>query len=185
MGSVSELDYENIINISDNLLPTTYQKPEEGDVDEYSLEELLFNLTCVDISFDPNHKNNLKYICELGVDPDNRLPEYPSNPKFIDSNDIVKDTSAGLISINLTRNALGVFNIPNEDINNLYAIDTDFNKDITPPIFTDGDEYISYRGYKPYNNVKISDKNSYYFYFGLNQGKTALHKYFETFGKKC
>lgn len=124
---------------------------------------LIGNLTCAGFLTNSNNCNNIRRLSELGMGLDERRGDIPNiipvNNK-IGNEDVEGDYIRGLFS-----------RLNSTSINNIESILID---------------EISYYDYKDkfYYEFRAPDKskdvwvykNSYYFYFGLNKGKSALSK---------
>ena len=132
--------------------------------------KLFGEINCLGLITKSDNCNNLKRVCELGVGLD----------ELRDSS--IPDKEIG-----------------NEDVDNpiVRAIFTKLNSTVIssyplPDVLFDKPSYPDYNDtyYKPFRNNNISDHiwvydNSYYFYFGLNKGKTALSKMKSKYFTQC
>jgi len=205
LGSIFECDWEGIPKLQPFLIPTTYKRPPYTD--EYKDDNttkitcgmtstggngnsgLFFDIDCVGIRVGQLNggiprSNNLKRICEFGVDIDqaeldvNNNVTSPANC-WINDGDI--DQPYGV----LFRNAFYQLNI-NDGPNKLDSwpsggisptINTNFGtaiNSITPNQYTQfrgggGNAYIT-----PNPSNYTQTKNSFYFYFGTVPGITAV-----------
>jgi len=160
---------------------------------------LFFSVSCVSgVEFEDLNAKNIRRQCEINVDS----PEYNGvpvpNPPYIGINEIynTNDTIDTLTSINryvrdsfylLNTLGSGIASVPTVPYNLLLASDgTSFN--ITESHDTNGKAYDEFRGWiTPLNNYDISfqTKNSFYMYFGIIPGKTALDKLNSKFFISC
>ena len=141
---------------------------------------------------------NVRHICEFGVNID-ESQEDPITGAFIKSADCIIgsddiDDDGG----KLFRDVFYDLNINGPNVNNfvplpLNGFTSDFNTitpnkliyDFTSPS-DNGFDYLNFRGLPVGGNDSYQQpKHSYYFYFGLTPGKTALDKLNERFFAKC
>ena len=133
--------------------------------------KLFGEINCLGLITDSDNCNNLKRVCELGVGLDERKDGTPPNKK-IDNTDI----NNPFVRTIFTKLNLSPSVIP-------YPL---------PEVLFDNPSYPDYQDtyYKQFRNNKTSDHiwvydNSYYFYFGLNKGKTALSKMKSKYFTQC
>jgi hypothetical protein len=199
LGSTLDCDWQGVPKIYNFLVDTTYNIPpiapeyhEDGpyenqiDVSGFdtpgnsSTGSLIAKIRCFNIQTNSNNCNNIKRLCELGMglDEDRRDP----------------DTSTGSPVDN---------RITNIDVENPFVrgIFTFLNYPTTPPqtiplVYIDAGNSINYqdqyyrvfRGYDDLfgQNSKLwFFKNSFYFYFGLKPGRTALQKLLTNYFPEC
>jgi hypothetical protein len=150
LGSTLECDIDNFPIIHQKLLPTTYNIPEiipEGsDSDEIGIEPLFFdNVTCLNFNISATNCENISKACELGVD---------LGVDGVIGNDDIND--------NLVRQQLIGMNDGISDFPNI-------NDEFT------GIDYVNYRGKLLDTSILLVPRNnSFFFYFGIVPGKTAL-----------
>jgi hypothetical protein len=195
LGSLLDCDWQGLPIFYKYLESSTFQIPPEdaeshesgpfqGDVDINGFSPVIktpqtiwgvtvpnmFNITGVNC-------NNVKRICELGVglDEDRRDPITQSGPNAdgrIGNNDVESAKVRGLfvyLNSNLTTIPSVYFDFPSSPI----------------------DDYFdsNYRNFKGYNQVNPNEvwffNNSFYFYFGLIPGKTALNRLYSEYLGNC
>jgi len=202
LGSVFDCDWQGQPKLQQFLIPTTYKLPsdisevdengkliETGMIDTTNKKDgLFFAINCCGIHVDSRQCANIRYISEYGVDIDEERIDNTTNTtispdKIIGSNDI--DTDFGVDF----RNAFTLLNKP-------YSLsitpDTTFNKNNTSPFSVDllsdnGKEYVEFRGFNPsdYQSSFSQPKHSYYFYFGIVPGKSAVEKLSKKYFLSC
>lgn len=144
---------------------------------------LIGRLSCFGLNTDGNSCNNLKRLCELGVGLDeDRGPTSPVDAK-ISNQDVEQDYVRGVFTY---------LNTPGATQINPVFLDS---QPTTPSGYSDYQDpyYSAFRvkgGITPSNTSFWNKKiwvydNSYYFYFGLNKGKTALSKMKEKYFTEC
>jgi hypothetical protein len=158
----------------------TYESgPFQGEVDINGFEPIIkTRISAINDDITRTNCNNVKRICELGVglDEDRRDPITQSGPAAdgrIANNDIESAKVRGLF-VYLNSN-----NLPN--IPSVYF-------DFSPLV----DDYLDtpYRNFKGYNELSNTNdiwffNNSFYFYFGLIPGKTALNRLYSEYLGNC
>jgi len=129
---------------------------------------LIGNITCIGFLTNSNNCNNIRRLCELGVGLD-ELRETSKPNNLIGNEDIEQDYVRGIFT----------------------HLNTPTSTNI-PSIRIDKTKYPDYKdtGYYDFRDRDSSDviwgyDNSYYFYFGLNKGKTALSKMMGKFFTQC
>ena len=209
LGSVFECDWQGIPKINNALVSSSYIIP--PDFSEYddngnreacgmtSLNKshdnaLFFTINCLGTDVDKKGCLNLRHICEIGVNiseavfDDNGVLVEQSNC-FIGAEDI-NDVSGTLfrdVFFSMNNSLTPWIGIKSFE-NRVYT--TDFNtKNIPEYDYTskndNGVDYIDFRGYTAGLNDFNETKHSYYFYFGLIPGKTALDKMNSRFFTTC
>jgi len=168
LGSTLPCDADGLPIIHDLLIPTTYNMPEtipSGDVGEEDGEigiiPLFFNdITCFDFKVDSNNCENISSACELGIDLGN-------NDTI--GNDDINDTLVRqqIIGMSSGSNDFTTINSNIRDVNGLYYKKDGFIIN----------NYFQYRGISnDKTNLKIPRGGSFYFYFGIIPGKSAIEK---------
>jgi hypothetical protein len=214
LGSVFECDWQGFPKLNQYLIPTSYKLPpaiselgDEGvnDVIETGMLELtsygntiedglFFSINCLGIRVNARQALNMRHICEMFVDTDqaieNDLGIVTSEADgIIGKNDIDDDIGKEFrdifLNLNIGEQTPSVFlNTP---------VDSNFNVsnaavyDFTSPVSTvNGPDYIAFRGYPTYNtNSYTQPKNSYFMYFGLVPGKTAVDLMNQNYFQPC
>ena len=143
---------------------------------------LIGNITCVGFATNSDNCNNIKRLCELGVGLDEKRDNSNPNNR-IGNEDIEQDYVRGIFTY----------------------LNTTPTPTTIPSLRIDKTDYYDYQdtGYDSFRSVYVSSgfnpqsnsstlfqqiwvyKNSYYFYFGLNKGKTALSKMNSKFFAEC
>jgi len=198
LGSVFDCDWQGIPKIQQLLIPTTYKIPndtadlddlpvEHGMVKTNSYDGFFFSVNCLGLHVDYRQCLNIRHICEMGVDIDDAVDDVSIFPDaIIGSNDIDDDSGK------FFRDIFTTLNQPSETPASLGTIltNTNFNTgNIANYNFTsqgqNGVDYVNFRGLVNDNSYGPQSEHSYYFYFGLLPGKTALDKMNERFFLKC
>ena len=206
LGSVFDCDWQGQPKLQQFLIPTTYKLP--PDISEYfednnnnkilvetgmidltdKKDGLFFAINCCGVHVDSRQCSNIRHICEYGVDIDEQKIDPVNNTIIapdgvIGSNDI--DTDFGI----QFRNDFTILNKP-------YSLNTIpntlFNKNNTNTFSVDsltenGKEYVEFRGFNPsnYQTSFSQPKHSYYFYFGIIPGKSAVEKLTKKYFVTC
>lgn len=196
LGSVFNCDWQGLPKIQQFLIPTTYKIPsllsEYDDDDNNKIEcgmssvgtnngndGLFFEINCIGVSVDYPQCYNIRKMCEMGVDTDNFDdsvdPPLPAtcdvNETFIESyGRFFRDAFYGL---NINGPSITSLSIPSG------GFDTDFG--------SGSDTRPGYDSFRKYDSGGYTQPkgNSYYFYFGLKPGKTALDKMNSSFFTTC
>mgnify|MGYP007100041045 CR=1 FL=1 len=210
LGSVFDCDWQGIPKIHTELIPTTYKIPpdtSELSEDGTKLEtcgmvntggnfgSVFFAINCVGVHVDDKGSLNARHICEFGVNID-EAQEDPITGAItvqadciIGANDI--DDGRGKffrdVFYGLNRNGPSIYSLTVPST----GFTTNFNTGNLPiynfaTTTNNGSNYISFRGLTPASNQAYAQpKHSYYFYLGLNPGKTGLDKMNERFFTNC
>ena len=146
-------------------LSIDYIDPSSGSI-ERGTEHLLADISCFGLSFNDDQCRNLFRECEIGVDYDD---DYYHD--LLDNGDI--DDTAAFI-----RSELECLNVPSICSNCDDSIDGKFDTDWKN--YRTGDYYVAGGNYSEGSRVNLQRreliKNSFYFYFGIHPGKTAMDK---------
>jgi hypothetical protein len=211
LGSVFECDWQGFPKINQYLIPSSYKIPpaiselgdDVDDVIETGMLELnsygniiqnglFFSINCLGLRVDATQALNIRHICEIFVETDQAIEDEFGNiaqeaDGVIGSNDIDGDIGKEF------RDAFLLLNI-GEQTPNSYSneeINSNFNTynfgvyDFTA-LVDNGTEYINFRGYPESNDESFSQpKNSYFMYFGLVPGKTAVDVLNQNFFTQC
>jgi len=199
LGSVLNCDWQGYPKLQDFLVETTYKLPTETGVIEqqpdgsYALVEsgmvtinetngLFFDINCGGLHVNSQQCLNLRHICEFGVDVDTAI--------FDDQTNIVLKEADGTISVeeisdfNLQFRDTYTYINRNQSFPTRYllpiGIDTNFNINRRgvydfSSISDNGRDYANFRGYTS-DNYYVQPKHSYFMFFGMVPGKTALSK---------
>jgi hypothetical protein len=202
LGSTEDCSYDNSRKIINQLETTTYQIPiltsetdeETGEVEETGADPLLYNIRCTAPQCYVTARNcaNIRKICELGVGVDETTEDY-----IFDNNGNLVSTivSGPNCTIDICNGNLDGADIQNNFVRTelAYANGVDRNVNTCTQLYTDYTGYLpAYLGNDTTNEyfgdlrlLKNRSKNSYYFYFGLYNGKTALDNVLNTYFTKC
>jgi hypothetical protein len=208
LGSVFKCDWQGVPKIQEFLIPTSYTIPpttpelddaqnvviETGQVAIGNIDGLFFDIDCLGAHSSFRQCLNIRHMCEFGVETDqNRIEEGgPATDAIIGLADL--DTDDGdrpkwfrdvFLGLNKTINTWDL-NYPFSSSFNLQNLGV-YN--FTSPI-QNGVDYVNFRGYSlggtPRQQNEFGQfKNSFYFYFGLNPGKTGLDKMNQSFFTIC
>lgn len=206
LGSIFERDWQGVPKLKDLLVPTTYKSvPSVAEKDIINGEKvvvesgmlnassiissdpapfLFFNVDCIGVHVPYKGCNNVRHICEFGVEIDEI--QYGANNLITPSDGIIGskdiDTDNGKLFrdyfylMNKDSNSLTSFTYPSKPVTSEFNINNKEEYDFVS-INDNGSDYLDFKGYTPKNATVYSQpNNSYYFYFGLNNNKTALHK---------
>ena len=197
LGSATNCDWQGIPKIHEYLIETTYNRPpltELRDNNNVIIVESGFNSTdnklrdsqictinCIGITVGYQQCNNIRRLCELGMTTD-EANETNSGSLITADAKITNDEVSNSFIRGSFAYANGVFNpkLPNKI--QLIAID----KDNDPAnVYEYNSEY--YEKFRNRKSIGIIDvyENSFYFYFGLLGGKSALNKMNSKFFPTC
>ena len=215
LGSIFECDWQGIPKLNDLLLPTTYKSvPAVAEKDIINGKEevivsgmvelstffssnsapyLFFKIDCIGVHVPYKGCNNVRHICEFGVDIDEII--YGANGTItppdgnIGSKDI--DTDTGKLFrdyfylINKDSKSPTSFVYPSKTVASEFNTNDNSVYGLVNPS-DNGSDYLKFKDYTPANeSVYSQPKNSYYFYFGLTNGKTALDKMNSRYFTQC
>lgn len=192
LGSIFDCDWQGVPKFYPYLLDTTYNAPSEskvyyesndpdypGQLQENGYDDLLANIICgVGVIVSERQCQNAKRLCEIGmgIDEDRRDPATgtgaPVDGKML-NNDIENPWIRGVFTYLNYQTTLP--NIP------LVYIDD------SPVVFNYNNQYYKvFRGYDSFLNPLVPQfKNSYYFYFGIKPGSSAIQKLYTKFLAPC
>ena len=201
LGAITDCDWEGIPKIYEAFIDTTYQRPPlspdmsdvyPGTVDVSGFDDggvfddnaLIANVNCLGIFTGSQQCNNIKRICELGFGLDeNRMgeglnPNGPPGPP-VDSKMTNQDIDNSFI-----RGAFAYANgLPLSNNGTIPLVLIDSGSESSSGGFSNylNTEYRAFRGYITSKKV-WQYQNSFYFYFGLIPGFSAIQnmerKYF-------
>lgn len=174
--------YHYLTDTTANLPPLISEQEEIGGTSFITTTgyDLFGNISCAGLSTSNNNCNNLKRICELGVGLDESR-ESPSSPAdtMITNRDVEQPKIRGIFS---ELNSPLVSTIEDVFID---STEGSINyKDATYSNFRAGG-LITPSNSTFWNKAVWVYDNSYYFYFGLNKGNTALSKMKRKYFTKC
>jgi hypothetical protein len=197
LGSILKDDWQGVPNLQSYLIPSTYKVPPEiqelddnnsllscGMVDiGGNTTGLFFGINCLGLQVNRDQCLNIKHICEFGVDTDESI-EDPITGSITEADCIIGSSDINEISKEF-RDVFTFLN--NGTVNPIFTntIDTDFNTQIPNLGYYDftttndnGPQYIDFRGYIPTTALTNYNqpKHSYFMYFGIIPGKSALEK---------
>lgn len=193
LGSVLKEDFQGIPQIHPYLESTTYDRPSltadpidpSSPTDEIQegIDPLLFIATCSGIFTCAIHCSNIRRVCELGVDtPATSTTIPPIDGKTVEpglTGDYVRDVIAYLNDGRIGSQTLGSMATNFEIQPSPASPITPYN---TPPPI--GANYLKFREYQN-GGLVLPTKNSYYFYFGIKAGASALDKANSRYFTKC
>jgi hypothetical protein len=159
--------YQYLNETSYNMPPFVAETDEDGTLEvsgygnKIGSQTLIGNLTCLGLSTNPTNCLNIKRLSEYGVglDEDRREDGLNAADAKIDNKDVDNPFIRGMFA---------------------YANDTSIT---TLSEMKFDSNYDTFRGLS--TNLIKQPKNSLYFYFGLNSGKTALTKLINKYFYPC
>ena len=209
LGSVFSCDWQGVPKIQQYLIESTYKLPPlfneiSGDsktvltTGQCSLGKdaegtsLFFDISCNGLSSTQKHVLNIRHICEFGVELDELRDNQPPDGIIgvsdldLDEGDKPKLFRDVFYALNVNTNSFSVnlpyatnFNLKDDSTYN-FALQFDKGREVN------GVDYVKFRGYNPSSNsVFAQPTHSYFFYFGLNPGKTGLDKLNQDFFAVC
>ncbi len=210
LGAVLECDWQGIPKINNSLVSSSYIIP--PDISEYdengnrescgmvSLNSshdnaMFFTIDCAGTHVDTKGCLNMKHISEIGVNISEST--YNDNGEIVTlSNCVVGAEDIDDGDAHLFRD---VFSSLNYNLTPWIGIDSFENRTYTTnfnlknvPVYNyteangvNGDDYVKFRGYSGGNMDFTQTKNSFFFYFGLVPGKSALDKMNNKFFTIC
>lgn len=210
LGAVFNCDWQGIPKIQPLIIPTTYKVPpdqQEVSDDGTSVETcgmcglggstqgLFFEINCAGVHVDDRQCLNIRHICEMGVDID----QAPLEDEVTGAVIVPADCRIGVTDIDdaggrFFRDVFTGLNsgttIPSPLVINNYTTDFNLNDNPTYDFATtseNGSDYIAFRGWTPSSssNYLSQTKHSYYFYYGILPGKTAVEKMNQRFFNRC
>jgi hypothetical protein len=201
LGSVFDCDWQGIPKLQHLLIPTSYKIPEDtpqrddvtNEIESYGMVEvdddagLFFTINCLGLHVDYGQCLNIRHICEMGVEQDEAVEDGINGPDaIIGSNDIDDDGGK------FFRNIFTTLNQPSETPTSLGTILTDTNFNLNNQVkynfattTSNGVDYVNFRGLTNDTSYGPQSKHSYFFYFGILPGKTALDKMNNRFFTTC
>lgn len=210
LGSVFQCDWQGIPKINDLLIPTTYKIPPDIqelasngiDVETCGMVDIggstgreFFSIDCIGVHVDYSNCLNIRHICEMGVDIDQAQEDINGNiiissDCIIGVNDIddengkfFRDVFFGLNSSSTPWVGVDSLTIPPLGYTTNFNLSNSATYNFANGI-DNGSDYSNFRGYS--NDTDFTQPtHSYFFYFGLLPGKTALDKMNERFFTKC
>ena len=143
--------------------------PTKGTLLTSGIDGVIMNITCLGIESNETVCDNTKVICELGMGIDEAI-------------DIGSATSENVIGANEVLNANDLFNEParakliSNNLNIAYNANQTFVGDVN---------YEDYRDFNSNGSFKVPYENSFYFYFGIIPGKSAIQKFNTKYRTEC
>jgi hypothetical protein len=205
VGSVFNCDWQGVPKIQPLLIPTSYKVPpdtQELADDNTTVEAcgmvgiggntrgLFFEVNCLGVHVDDRQCLNIRHISEMGVEIDQALEDVNGNiitPSdcIIGSNDVddaggkwFRDVFTGLNSGTTMPTPLIVNNFTtNFNTSNIGVYDFASASD-------NGQDYIDFKGWGNSSSFR-QPLHSYFFYYGILPGKTAVEKMNQRFFKAC
>jgi len=208
LGSINERDWQGSPQIYKSLIDTTFKIPptvDENDEDNPSqinvsgfngANDLIFTFSInaflqVTVKSNDRQCNNIRRICELGIGLDEDRTDSGPNPVDlgeadgkIANNDVENPFIRGLFtyvnSTNFPQNINSSISLVYIDSSNNIETSNGFSnyKDPFYEPFRGSENWANYSGVYQF-------KNSYYFYFGLVPGKSALVKLIREYLTPC
>lgn len=204
LGSINSCDvhgipqfYNKIPNTTYNLPPISTEFNDSGDVAVSSIADLLFRVSCGGIDTSERNCHNIKKICELGVGLDEfREDDGTVANTFIDNWDIEDEISRNTFAILNENGVSDISTIATNYTSNVLTYNTNFGNGnpspATAPIppvnpLQMGADYYRFRGFATGGNgsPRLPLENSYYFYFGIEPGRTGLDKFYQNYVQEC
>lgn len=201
LGSVFNCDWQGVPKIQEILTPTTYIMPPDTDeIDDNKAIDvsgqvslgngsfgLFFDINCLGLSSNYRQCLNIRHICEFGVNLDEQTTA--ANNTVLQPNNNIGSTEIDDGNGRWFRDVFFGLNNTENFMETNYPYLTDFNtNDLAEYDFSsianNGVDYVKFRGYANDDNYQ-QPKHSFYFYFGLLPGKTALDKMNTMFFTKC
>lgn len=196
LGSIFDNDWEGSPKIYNFMVDTTYNIPpltaeenegpneEPGDIDvsgfdsaDKDAQSLILDLSCFGVDVDSINCNNIKRLCEFGVGLDEDREDSQGN--IIENNAIIENQD---VDNPFIRGAFASLN------SNAIPLTTELRFDSGIATDENGQNYLdtNYDIFRnPTNGVIEQYDNSFYFYFGLLPGKTALSKFKTKYVTEC
>lgn len=203
LGAVFDCDWQGFPKIINYLTDSSYKLPpvqaessaEDNDggndpslvpgmFDSYivqngqSVDGLFFEIRCIEgVNYDSIGARNIKRICELNVD----IPEYtatygiPGVPQ-ITINEIYDTTDPLDVQYSINRYVRDSFFLLNTNGSGISALPSIPN----PTTSFDETDYITFTKQRNFDS-----KNSFYMYFGIVPGKTAIEKVKSNYFTEC
>lgn len=188
LGSIFECDWQGEPVFYKYLNETSINLPQlqTSFNDDNTIEEsgfinpndsnLILNVSCFNLNTNDVQTNNIKRLCEIGMGLDEDRTDDGGAPAdgMITNNDVENPFIRGLFVYLNSETQLS-------EIPLVYISPT-------PTTYTDP-IYRQFRGYDDNNTVTNKNiwqfKKSFYFYFGLHSGKTALNKLLSRYLPNC
>lgn len=164
LGSAVNCDIDGQQKIVQQLLPTTYKIPpdtneldDNNQLETTAIDPLLLEINCFRVKISNDNCKNIKRICEIGIgldeDRTDDLPTPGVGPNcLINIFDTQEELDSKFLRDELGKCATGIFNYNS-------SVLTDYN---------------TFRGFNVPNPLNLPTKNSYFYYFGILPGKSAI-----------
>jgi len=213
LGSVFTCDWQGYPKLQPNLVTTSYKLPpeiEEKDSNNTTVlasgqvtiglgsKGLFFDINCVGLHVDYQQCLNLRHICEIGVDLDEAI-FIPTTNQFIpadsimgsnDITDLNEQFRNAFLYINSGTTFPVIYSQPtniNSNFNTSNSAIYNFANNID-----NGIDYANFRGYfslqtppQPIDNNYWQSKHSFFMYFGIIPGRSALDKMNQRYFTPC
>jgi hypothetical protein len=152
-----------LVNTSYKMPPDTAELDSNNVLETTAIDPLLLSLNCFRVKVEDYNCKNIKRICEIGIGLDeNRVDDTPPgvaancNIEIFDSPITIATTEE--LEGEFLRNELG------SCATGIYQFDCTQEQT----------DYNIFRGYNNPNPLGLPTENSYFYYFGINPGKSAL-----------
>jgi hypothetical protein len=184
LGSSKNCDYFGKPKVITEIPTTTFNFLEPIDLsdgvdgDERGIDSLLVTINCIQVKQNPTQCRNTSRVCELNVDPEVGDSEPIDNTSLEDE---AREIRADLECLNSGQCSLDILNGDggfNSDWRNYRKIYLSQNGYLNPsPQFNESNRHLLQRA----NYIN----NSFYFYFGLLPGKSAIDKLTSKYFAPC
>ena len=207
LGSTIDCDVDGSLKIIEQLESTSYQVPELSNqtvddagnvVEEMGADPLLYNIRCLFPQCYVTARNcaNIRKICEIGIGIDELREDYNYNPDGSLNSVITTNADCIIDPCNSNNNYLDAgYDVEDYDVRTELAYCNGVPRSVT----NCGNIYTQYTGYvngflepnianEYFGDIRFLNnrpKNSYYFYFGMYEGKTALNCVIENYFTPC
>lgn len=185
--------------------PNDDQTITSGMFSDNNTAGLFFGINCLGVFYNQDQATNIRRLCEIGVDiPETNLDVYTNEAQrdcvtmrdIFDAGDIINGDNTSVSKY--VRDVLYFLNTSGPSINSYPPISPVPNLDIPSNgtsfrydevcSHNNGSAYMNYRKFTFTNvfpDTSTQTANSYYFYFGLTAGKTAINKLMSTYFSTC
>jgi hypothetical protein len=210
LGSIFDCDWQGFPKLQPYLITTSYKmSPDTQEIgpdsngNEITYETglvdiggttkgMFFRIDCLGIHSNSTQCLNIRHQCEIFVDID----EIREDPNGViigadgtlgsdDIDELGQEVRNSFFALNNSSNSVNTFNLPSTTNTNFNIQNTLAYYDFTST-YNNGNEYIDFRGYNPASDsVYTQPKHSYYMYFGILPGKSALDKMNQRYFTTC
>lgn len=201
LGSVLECDWQGYPKLQSYLVDSSYKLPPEtpeqeqqqngsnlivetGMVGISGIPGVFFDINCAGLHVNSRQCLNLRHICEIGVDTDEVIVNPLTNAIIASANgvigkDEIDDTNEQIRNaytyINSGVDFPSTYAIPNNVNTNFNINNTNVYYNFASSTNDNGLEYLNFRGYQTDSSYD-QPKHSYFMFFGMVPGKSALSK---------